>query len=113
MTDETKFPSQLAERFQVRMPDGLRDRIADAAKANGRSMNAEIVAALTEKFPEPTDPEFEKFYEMAQRIAPKDLKRLLVELIDKDIASGKITEQDLEDGVVPGLTVIRVPKKGG
>lgn len=102
-----------SERFMLRLPDGMRDRIKAAAEANNRSMNAEIVAALTEKFPEPTDPEFEKFYEMAQRIAPKDLKRLLVELIDKDIASGKITNQDLEDGIVPGLTVIRVPKAGG
>ncbi len=101
-----------SERFMLRLPDGMRDRIKAAAEANNRSMNAEIVAALTEKFPEPTDPEFEKFYEMAQRIAPKDLKRVLVELIDKDIASGKITNQDLEDGIVPGLTVIRVPKAG-
>lgn len=33
-------------KFLVRMPDGMRDRIADAAKANGRSMNAEIVHRL-------------------------------------------------------------------
>lgn len=32
------------------MPDGLRDRIADAAKANNRSMNAEIVARLEQSF---------------------------------------------------------------
>ena len=38
-------------RFLVRMPEGMRDRIADAAKSNGRSMNSEIVAALEEKFP--------------------------------------------------------------
>lgn len=34
------------ERFTVRMPDGLRDAVAAKAKANGRSMNSEIVAAL-------------------------------------------------------------------
>ena len=28
------------------MPEGMRDRIAAAAKANGRSMNAEVVALL-------------------------------------------------------------------
>ncbi|MGH2342560.1 Arc family DNA-binding protein [Segnochrobactraceae bacterium EtOH-i3] len=50
MSDDKKFPSQLAERFQVRMPDGLRDRIRDAAEHNGRSMNAEIVARLEESF---------------------------------------------------------------
>lgn len=41
-----KFPSQLQERFIVRLPDGMRDRLADAAKASGRSMNSEIVARL-------------------------------------------------------------------
>lgn len=45
---DTKYPSQIAERFQVRMPDGLRDRLRDAAEANNRSMNSEIVARLEE-----------------------------------------------------------------
>ena len=31
----------------VRMPDGMRDQIAEAAKANNRSMNAEIIARLS------------------------------------------------------------------
>ncbi|OWF76979.1 hypothetical protein B4900_17820 [Yersinia rohdei] len=34
------------ERFTVRMPDGMRDAIAERAKANGRSMNSEIVQIL-------------------------------------------------------------------
>lgn len=46
MTDDDKFPSQLAERFQIRMPDGLRDQLREAAEANSRSMNAEIVWRL-------------------------------------------------------------------
>ncbi len=33
-------------RFLVRMPDGMRDRIRDAAAENGRSMNAEIIYRL-------------------------------------------------------------------
>lgn len=53
MDTEKKFPSDAAERFQVRMPSGLRDRIAASAKKNGRSMNTEIVQALEEKFPPP------------------------------------------------------------
>lgn len=40
------YPSDTAERFQVRLPDGLRDEIKAAAAANNRSMNAEIVARL-------------------------------------------------------------------
>lgn len=44
------YPSQIQERFMVRLPDGMRDRIAEAAKANNRSMNAEIVARLEASF---------------------------------------------------------------
>lgn len=39
-------PSRTAEQFVVRFPDGMRDRIADAARASGRSMNAEIIERL-------------------------------------------------------------------
>lgn len=42
-----------ADQYTVRFPDGLRDRIKVAADANGRSMNAEIVATLEEKYPAP------------------------------------------------------------
>ena len=48
-----KFPSQTAERFQIRLPDGLRDRIKTYAEKHGRSMNTEIVRILEREFPEP------------------------------------------------------------
>ncbi len=44
--EKEPYPSTLAERFQVRLPPGLRDEIKAAAEANGRSMNAEIIARL-------------------------------------------------------------------
>lgn len=44
------YPSETQDRFIVRFPDGMRDRIATIAKSNGRSMNAEIVARLDESF---------------------------------------------------------------
>lgn len=34
------------DKYIVRFPEGMRDRIAEAAKSNNRSMNAEIVARL-------------------------------------------------------------------
>lgn len=46
MSKDTKPPSRSADQFVVRLPDGMRDRIADAAKKAGRSMNAEIVHRL-------------------------------------------------------------------
>lgn len=51
MTKEKQsFPSDVADKFMVRFPDGMRDRIAEAAKNNGRSMNAEIVHRLEMSF---------------------------------------------------------------
>ncbi|MFC4731735.1 Arc family DNA-binding protein [Salipiger abyssi] len=44
---------QFKDRYMLRLPDGMRDRIKLAAEANGRSMNSEIVAVLEEKFPAP------------------------------------------------------------
>ncbi|TNH41266.1 Arc family DNA-binding protein [Paracoccus haeundaensis] len=37
----------------IRPPAGMRERIKAAADANNRSMNAEIVATLEEKYPAP------------------------------------------------------------
>ncbi len=44
------YPSQTQDRYIVRFPDGMRDQIAEAAKANNRSMNAEILARLERSF---------------------------------------------------------------
>lgn len=44
MTDES--PSRSLDKFVVRLPEGMRERIAMRAKDNGRSMNTEIVAIL-------------------------------------------------------------------
>lgn len=43
----------LQDKFMLRLPDGMRDRIKAAGDANNRSMNAEIVATLEEKYPAP------------------------------------------------------------
>lgn len=57
ITGMTKKPQQSESReldkYIVRFPDGMRDRIAEAARGNNRSMNAEIVARLEASFAEP------------------------------------------------------------
>lgn len=42
----TKTPPQYQEKFVLRLPDGMRDRIKLSAEANHRSMNAEVIALL-------------------------------------------------------------------
>lgn len=49
MTTE-KVTGRDSDKIMLRVPDGMRDRIAEVAKANGRSMNAEIVARLQASF---------------------------------------------------------------
>lgn len=51
MTDSA--PKQLPP-YGLRMPPALKDRVQAAATQNSRSMNAEIVATLEEKYP-PSD----------------------------------------------------------
>lgn len=38
--------SRGADQFMVRMPDGMRQRLSERAADSGRSMNAELMAAL-------------------------------------------------------------------
>ena len=39
-------PSRTADKFMLRLPDGMRDKIEALARANNRSMNSEIVLRL-------------------------------------------------------------------
>lgn len=57
----------VADQVQVnfRMPADLRDRIKQAADRNNRSMNAEIVATLEEKYPAPVENAFQAVWDAA------------------------------------------------
>jgi hypothetical protein len=44
--DKPARTPQLADKYVLRLPDGMRDQIGARAKANNRSMNAEIVLML-------------------------------------------------------------------
>lgn len=49
----TGDPVSEHDKFMLRLPAGMRDRIKAVADKNGRSMNAEIVATLEEAYPVP------------------------------------------------------------
>jgi predicted HicB family RNase H-like nuclease len=40
------------DKFMLRLPDGMRERIAEVAKTNNRSMNAEIISCLSQFYGE-------------------------------------------------------------
>lgn len=44
------YNSRTAEKFVIRLPDGMRSRIADMAVVNHRSMNSEIIQRLEQSF---------------------------------------------------------------
>lgn len=49
--DAVEEKRQNTDKFMLRLPDGMRDRIKVSADANGRSMNAEIVQLLDREYP--------------------------------------------------------------
>ncbi|MBQ0531942.1 Arc family DNA-binding protein [Providencia rettgeri] len=51
-----KYPSQLQDKFNLRLPDGMKDIIAERAKANGRSMNSEIIQILQDVIDRDSNP---------------------------------------------------------
>lgn len=40
------YSSRTADKFVVRLPDGMRERVAEVARDHHRSMNSEIIARL-------------------------------------------------------------------
>lgn len=79
------------DKFVVRFPDGLRDKVASMAKSNNRSMNSEIIEILQKKVEEH---EFrEEFYAknpdfFTQGLSPldalKESMNKLIEYVEKE-----------------------------
>lgn len=69
-------------QFKLRMTEALRDRIAESAKANGRSMNAELIARLEMSFDVETEhalsnrieTKFESLMQVFERVIASDPK---------------------------------------
>lgn len=80
--EKKPYPSEVQDRFIVRLPDGMRDRIAVEAKKNNRSMNAEIVARLEQSFDGPVKQSDDK-------VAP------LLHQMDEIVAESKELRQHL------------------
>lgn len=99
-------PSRVAEQFVVRFPDGMRGRIAEEAKANNRSMNAEIVARLERSFAAEKEVEqiaFESGFEAA--MLREDVARLtaLLQKANESKANQSQNTDEIADKVAARL----------
>lgn len=84
---------QNQDKFVLRLPDGMRDRIKSAAAKSGRSMNAEIVSALEGYFPEPKRPQ-DVLSDIAQILSfvEPTLREQAIELLLKSAGAGQISK---------------------
>lgn len=100
MEKETKYPSRTADQFVVRLPDGMRDQIAEAAKSNNRSMNAEIVARLLQSFDAPASAHQDRIYILLDSNGYPQSWAEIHEYLRAINKSGKLSPVDLEIHVV-------------
>ncbi|WP_313610415.1 Arc family DNA-binding protein [Rhizobium sp.] len=75
MVVSLKKPNDELDKFLLRMPDGLRERIKDMAAANNRSMNAEIVSTLEDCYP--PQPGLQEIISYIETLAEKAERRSL------------------------------------
>lgn len=81
------YPSDKLDQYIVRFPNGMRDRIKAAATANSRSMNAEIIATLEEKYPQPEEMQLAEMFQIVDDLLAKaeseqERREMLLKLID-------------------------------
>ena len=94
-----------SDKFMLRLPEGMRDRIAELAKQNNRSMNAEIVARLEQTFTGQVDTQAitALAYRMAQLEIQHEFRRIeLTQLATKLLTVLTLVESvsDFGEGVV-------------
>lgn len=75
MKPKQPAPSDTADKFMLRFPDGMRDRIREEAENNNRSMNAEIIARLASSFDKATKSDVDLSKELAEM--KREIRRLL------------------------------------
>lgn len=67
-----KITGRESDQFNLRFPDGMRDRLKEEAAMNGRSLNAEIIARLQSTL--------EKRQITADDLYPEDPRNALISL---------------------------------
>lgn len=113
MTNRAPYPSELKDRFIIRLPDGMRERIRIAADANNRSMNSEILATLEAAYPDPiTDQEvFGLLRYILEAASPEELEARKVEVDAKLEAMGSRARIYENPAIPPGkVAIVKNPR---
>lgn len=102
MTQETQrgaYASRTADKFVVRLPDGMRTRVKDAAEASNRSMNMEIVNRLEMSLQGNDDPHMVRALKTRNFILEKHLESMPPDLTGPDFLAWAQKSADLASGV--------------
>ncbi|WP_241609717.1 Arc family DNA-binding protein [Rosenbergiella australiborealis] len=78
-----RFPSQTQDKFTVRFPEGMRDAIAERAKANGRSMNSEIIQMLQDAFEKEKFTDYMLDHSMEEIVSSKEGLNVIIDQLKK------------------------------
>lgn len=85
----SKSGGNLTIQYNLRWSEELRDRIAEAAKENTRSMNQEVIARLEESFNPPLEFKSDD-KEMITKIVALSMQTLLETLHDEGVEDLKL-----------------------
>lgn len=110
MNKKPQYPSDKQDQFMVRLPEGMRDSLKEAAEQNRRSMNAEIVARLQE---------YPRLFALQPLLAfaTSERERLQAELeakqneLDDAKSAAQNQHPELWDGMMSLLTQVREHQK--
>jgi plasmid stability protein len=96
------FPSDQQDKFMLRLPDGMRERIKAKAEENGRSMNSEIVDTLERAYPVATDTMYLVIDKIRQCLEEYEMetdpsRRLWLQMTVEGLAGGYLTMDEDRD----------------
>ena len=93
MTNQT--PVREYEKMLIRLPPGMRDALAAVAKANSRSVNAEVLAMLAQGIVDHKSPPKDAIEELGRRVEEmREMVRIIRENSPEIDEALKRKEQD-------------------
>ncbi len=90
----TAINSRTADKFVVRLPEGMRDQVADVARKNHRSMNSEIIDRLEQSL---LNAQFAPAQNSADAEELKSALTRAYRIIDRLLQNADPTQDDIQE----------------